>query len=254
MNSTERFSDRVENYRRYRPGYPAQVINLVHNIGGLESSADVADIGSGTGILSRLLLEADWTVHAVEPNTAMRQAAESDLGSFSRFRSLASTAEATGLPEGSIAAITCAQAFHWFNREAARAEFRRILRPGGWTFLLWNERDTASAGGFDQDYHAILASLGQEYEGIKANRTNQELETFFLSGTYATKAFPNPQFMTWEVLRGRFLSSSYVPAEDDSRHVPLLRDLETVFQRYQQDGKVIFQQNTHVYFGQLEKA
>ena len=251
MDSTERFSNRAENYRRYRPTYPPAVIELIRDAARLEPGVDVADLGSGTGILTRLLLEAGWKVHAVEPNAPMREAAESDLAGFPRFRSLAATAEKTTLPDASVAAITCAQAFHWFDRTAARAEFRRILRPDGWVFLIWNERETDETSPFGDDYHALLDSIGQEYSKIHSSRIDQHLETFFLPGTYQKKTFYNPQDMTWEVLRGRFLSSSYVPPEEDPRQPLLLAELERIFHRHEQDGKVVFRQDSFVYFGQL---
>jgi SAM-dependent methyltransferase len=251
MDSTERFSNRAENYRLYRPTYPAAVIDLIRVTAKLGPDADVADLGSGTGILTRLLLEAGWKVHAIEPNAPMREAAEADLAASPRFRSLAATAEKTLLPDASVAAITCAQAFHWFDREAARLEFRRILRPDGWVFLIWNEREAGEASPFGQDYQALLDSIGQEYSKIYASRINQHLESFFLSGTYQRRTFYNPQDMTWEVLRGRFLSSSYVPPEGDPRQPLLLAELERIFHRHEQDGKVVFRQDSFVHFGQL---
>jgi SAM-dependent methyltransferase len=249
MDVTERFSDRVENYRRYRPGYPAAVIDLVRETAGLEAGATVADVGSGTGILTRLLLEAGWEVFAVEPNGPMRLAAEEDLASWPRFHSVEARAEATGLREGSVEAITCAQAFHWLEREAARAEFRRILKPEGWVFLIWNERCTGS--GFDLAYHEILASLGHAFEGVRDRAEDKRLETFFRAGTYREARFPNPTRMTWEALRGRFLSSSYAPAEGDPRHGEMLGRLEGIFREYEEDGRVVQEQTANVYFGRV---
>jgi ubiquinone/menaquinone biosynthesis C-methylase UbiE len=249
MNPTERFSDRVENYRHYRPGYPLGVIELIRDTAQLQPDANVADIGSGTGILTRLLLEAGWNVHAVEPNEPMRQAAEADLAGFSGFHSVAAPAEATTLPEASASALTAAQAFHWFDRDRVQAEFRRILRPGGFAFLIWNERQEGP--GFDRAYHANLASLGLEFEGVRDRSLDKNLSTFFLQETYREAIFPNPQKMTWEVLRGRFLSSSYVPTEEDPRHLPLLADLKRIFDEHKQQERVVFTQNTHIYYGQV---
>jgi SAM-dependent methyltransferase len=249
VNSTERFGNRVENYRRYRPAYPLAVIELIRETSQLQPGANVADIGSGTGIFTRLLLEAGWNVHAVEPNAPMRQAAEADLTGFSGFHSVDAKAEATALPDASLSAITSAQAFHWFDRDVVQAEFRRILRPGSFAYLIWNERQAGS--GFDQAYHAILASLGLEFEGVRDRALNKNLSTFFLSGTYRETFFPNPQSMTWEVLHGRFLSSSYVPTEEDPRHLPLLADLRRVFDEHKEQERVVFAQNTHVYFGRI---
>jgi len=249
MNPTERFSNRVENYRRYRPTYPPAVIDLIRNTAHLAAGATIADIGAGTGILTRLLLHASWHVYAVEPNSPMRAAAEADLGSSSFFHSVEARAEATGLADASVDAITSAQAFHWFEREAARAEFRRILRPDGWVFLIWNERRRGTA--FDEAYHKILATLGLEFEGVRDRTIDKRLESFFRPGTYREAVFPNATPMTWEVLRGRFLSSSYVPTEDDPRFPDLIAALEKIFHSHQREGQVVLEQDCHVYFGQV---
>jgi len=249
MDPTKRFSNRVENYRRYRPGYPKEVIDLIRETARLAPEASVADIGSGTGILTRLLIDAGLNVHAVEPNAPMREAAEADLQGSQLFHSVDGTAEATTLPVASVQAITCAQAFHWFEREPTRAEFRRILQPEGWVFLIWNERRSGSP--FDDAYHRILATLGQAFEGVRDRANNKALDSFFLPGTYREAVFPNPSRMTWEMLRGRFLSSSYVPTEEDPRHPDLMAALEKIFHENQDNGHVVLEQDTHVYFGQL---
>jgi SAM-dependent methyltransferase len=249
MNVTERFSNRVEQYRRYRPGYPAAVIDLIRATAGLGPGAALADLGSGTGIFTRLLLDAGWEVHAVEPNAPMRHAAEEDLGANPRFHSIDARAEATGLPGGSVEAITSAQAFHWFEREAAHSEFRRILQPGGWVFLIWNER--RDGGAFDRAYHEILASLGQAFAGVRDRARDKQLESFFKAGTYREAHFPNSTSSNWETLLGRFLSSSYVPTGDDPRHPELVAWLERIFREHQHAGQVVLEQDACVYFGQV---
>jgi SAM-dependent methyltransferase len=249
MEPIERFSNRVENYRRYRPSYPAAVIDLIRDTAGLRSGASVADIGSGTGILTRLLLDAGWEVHAVEPNAPMRHAAEEDLGASPRFHSVDASAEATRLSPASLDAIACAQAFHWFDHDAAQAEFTRILKPEGWAFMIWNERQMG--GAFDLAYHEILASLGHAFEGVRDRAENKQLDNFFRAGTYRTAQFPNPTRMDWPALRGRFLSSSYVPAEGDPRLPSLLAQLESIYREHQHDGYVVHDQTANVYFGQL---
>lgn len=250
MDPTQRFSNRVENYRRYRPGYPSAVVDLIRETAGLSTGAALADIGSGTGILTRKLLEADFDVTAVEPNDAMRQAAEEDLRTFPRFHSVAAPAEQTGLPDHHFAALTAAQSFHWFQREPARLEFRRILQPEGWAFLIWNERK-ASRSPFDGAYQDLLASLGQSYEGVRNRSGEESLEDFFVAGSYQMAHFDNPQIMTWDELRGRFLSSSYVPAEGDPQHEPLLAKLEEIFHQHEKQGRVTFDQQTNVYYGRV---
>jgi len=252
MNPTERFSNRVENYRRYRPGYPAAVIDLIRTTAGLRDGTRVADIGSGTGILTRLLLDAGWEVFAVEPNAPMRLAAAADLRVLPRFHSIDARAEATGLPAAAVDAITCAQAFHWFDRDTARAEFARILKPGGWAFIIWNERQLSGAA--DQAYSRILESIGHAYDGVRERgsvQNDRALEPFFRPGTYGTAQIPNPSRQDWETLRGRFLSSSYVPPEGDPRHGELIERLEDLFREHARDGEVTLDQSANVYFGQL---
>ena len=138
---TQRFSNRVENYRRYRPGYPPAILDLLAAKCGLSQTSVAADVGSGTGILTKLLLKSGGRIFGVEPNPEMRAAGERDLNHHLNFTSVAGTAEATTLPDHSVDLITAGQAFHWFDRDKTRAEFLRILRPGGWVVLIWNDRN-----------------------------------------------------------------------------------------------------------------
>ncbi len=151
---TARFSDRVEDYVRYRPGYPPEVLELLRVECGLRPAHAVADIASGTGAFTRLLLENGNRVFAVEPNAGMREAGSRLLHSFTQLASVAGTAEDTTLPSCSVDFVTAAQAAHWFDRRRARAEFVRILKPGGWCVLIWNERRT-EATPFLRDYERL---------------------------------------------------------------------------------------------------
>jgi SAM-dependent methyltransferase len=252
LEPTERFSNRVENYRRYRPGYPSTVIDLIRATGGLSAGARVADIGSGTGIFTLKLLEAGFEVSAVEPNEGMRIAAEEDLQGYPGFHSIAASAEETGLREHHFNAITSAQAFHWFKQEVVRGEFHRIVRPGGWVFLIWNERSEKGSP-FDEEYQGLLATLGQTYDGVRESvlGRKQAMGDFFIPGTFRSCHFDHEQVMTWTELRGRFLSSSYVPTEDDPTCGGLLRELEAIFRKHERDGRVKFEMKTGVYHGQV---
>ena len=250
---TERFSNRAEDYRRYRPGYPAAVTELMRRECGLKFGAEVADIGSGTGIFSRVLLAAGFAVTAVEPNAAMRGIAEEDLGSLSGFRSVAAPAEHTGLPDASFDAITVAQAFHWFDRPAALAEFRRLLRPRGWLLLIWNDRRVDS-NNLARGYEDLLKSLGRAYESVR--RRNEEAENmgaedFLAGGSGLLAQFDNPQVMNWPGLRGRLLSASYFPAKGEPRHDELLAEMERIFHANAENGHVTFDQVTKVYYGPM---
>src|SRR3979411_948313 len=168
---TARFSNRVENYVRYRPGYPPEVLELLRDECGLRPSHIIADIASRTGAFTRLLLENGNSVFAVEPNTAMREMGIEQLESFesNRLVSVAGTAEETTLPSASVDFVTAAQAAHWFDLPRARAEFDRILRPEGWGVLIWNERHTASTT-FLQDYEQLLLTYGTDYKEVRHER------------------------------------------------------------------------------------
>jgi ubiquinone/menaquinone biosynthesis C-methylase UbiE len=161
-----RFSDRVEDYVRFRPSYPAAVIELLRAEVGVGPGCTVADVGSGTGILTALLLESGSRVIAVEPNPAMRGAAEESLATHPRFVSVEGSAEATGLDDSSVDGITVAQAFHWFRVDDTAREFARILHPGGWVALIWNSRPL-SGSPFLCAYESFLEEWGTDYTAVR---------------------------------------------------------------------------------------
>jgi len=250
IDSTQRFSSRVENYLRYRPGYPPAILDLLKDECGLTSASVVADIGSGTGILTELFLRNDNPVFAVEPNREMRAAAERLLGKYANFTSRSGAAEATTLPEQSVDFITAGQAFHWFEREPARREFLRILKPGGRTVLIWNERSMASP--FAKAYEDLLRTYGTDYEAVNHKHTAAKMiRSFFGVNGYELAHFPNRQILDWEGLKGRLLSSSYAPEPGHPRHAPMLNALNALFSGYQTSGTVVFEYDTLVYYGQL---
>jgi len=250
IDSTQRFSSRVENYIKYRPGYPAGVLDLLKGRCGLTSTSMVADIGSGTGILTELFLRNGNRVFAVEPNREMREAAERLLRRYPNLTSVSGTAETTTLPDRSVDFITASQAFHWFDCERSRREFIRILKPGGWGVLIWNERRMVSL--FAKAYEHLLRTYGTDYEEVNHKHTDARvIGPFFGANGYEQAGFPNRQIFDWEGLKGRLLSSSYAPEPGHPRHVPMLEALNTLFSRYQTDGKVVFEYDTLVYYGQL---
>lgn len=249
MNSTERFTDRVADYVKYRPSYPAAAIDLLADNCGLVSGAKVADVGSGTGILTRLLLEREATVYAVEPNAAMREAAESLLSGKAGFISLDGTAEATGLPGSAIDLYTASQAFHWFDGPTAREECLRILRPGGCAALLWNSRMQASSD-FLSAYEELLKSLPSYTLVNHKDQPEEEIEAFFGSGRMRKHVFPNAQSLDWEGLLGRAASSSYFPRPGDSQWARTVNRLHTIFEREALGGRVAFLYDCEVFIGQ----
>ena len=249
-NATSRFSDRVENYVRYRPGYPFEVLQELKAECSLTPSKVVADIASGTGIWTRLLLENGNPVFAVEPNPEMRGAGERLLAAFSKFTSVAGTAETTTLADQSVDFVTAAQAAHWFDRARARREFVRILKPGGWLVLLWNERVTNSTA-FLRDYEQLLLTYGTDYQDIRHEHTTSEINEFFDPIPFQERAFTMRQEFDYAGIEGRLLSSSYAPGPDHPRHAPMLRELRRIFEANAVEGRAVFEYKTRLYFGRL---
>jgi SAM-dependent methyltransferase len=250
-NATSRFSDRVENYVRYRPGYPEEALRVLRNDCGLTASHVVADIASGTGIWTRMLLQNGNRVFGVEPNPEMRQAGERLLADFPGFISVAGVAEATTLADHSVDFVTAAQAAHWFEREHSRREFARILKPGGWLVLLWNERVTDSTP-FLRDYEQLLLTYGTDYADVRHERTTDAVNEFFDPLPFQERLFANRQEFDYAGIEGRLLSSSYVPGPEDAKYQPILRELRRIFDAHAVDGRATFEYKTRLYFGQLK--
>lgn len=254
QDSTSRFSNRVDDYVSYRPRYPRQVVAFLHTALGIDPRATVADVGSGTGIFAQLLLEAGHTVFAIEPNAPMRRAAEELMGGFPGFISVAATAEQTTLDVASVDAITAAQAFHWFDVPAARAEFRRILRPGGWVTLLWNDR-REEGNAFAVEYQALIDEYNIDLGRVDHRRLTRDesvMREFFGGGNYGVERLDNTQSLDFEGLRGRLVSSSYIPASDAPRHDEMIAELQALFERHAVDGRVEIEYDTRIYYGRLE--
>jgi ubiquinone/menaquinone biosynthesis C-methylase UbiE len=243
---TQRFSDRVTNYVKYRPSYPTALLDDL--AARIPTGATIADIGSGTGIFSKLLLERGFEVHAVEPNDAMREYAESDLGAHPKFHSHNGRAEATGLADRSVDAITCAQAFHWFATVEAAKEFQRILKPGGLMALVWNER-ILSGDPFSERYEALLLKYATDYTEVRHENTTPELMAKLFPGFEVSSAsYDNYQDLDWDGLKGRVESSSYVPTPDHPNYVPLMEALEKLFVDVARDGCVRMGYLTQAYW------
>jgi SAM-dependent methyltransferase len=247
-DSKERFSDRVENYVRFRPGYPTEVVDVLKNECGLTRDSVVADIASGTGIFTRLLLENGNRVFGVEPNADMRQAGEEYLAKYSKFTSVVGTAESTGLPEHSVDLVTSAQAAHWFDREKARREFQRILKPAGYVALLWNDR-RFEANAFDRDYEELVLQHGTDYKDV--NRFGKAADQFFGGFRCELRVLPNFQEFDYAGLEGRLLSSSYAPQAGNPAHALMLAELRRLFDAHQSGGKVRMEYDAKLYFARL---
>jgi SAM-dependent methyltransferase len=249
-DSKRRFSDRVGHYVHYRPGYPLEVVGFLRERGVLRDGSVVADVGSGTGISAELFLGKGCMVYGVEPNAEMRWAAERLLPPrFPSFRSVNGSAEATTLADASVDVVVAAQAFHWFDVEKARVEFRRILRPGGRVVLLWNTRRTA-ASAFLEAYERLLNEYGTDYRRVRHDNASQErVAAFFGHAHFDVARILNEQAFDLAGLEGRLMSSSYAPAPGHPRHEPMLRALRGIFHEFEESGRVRFLYDTEVYVG-----
>jgi len=251
--SVERFTSRVEDYVKYRPGYPVAVVELLTNECGLTPDSTVADVGSGTGKLTEILLANGNVVLGVEPNAAMRMVAEAIFKDEPRFRSIDGSAEVTTLDNASVDLITAGQAFHWFDPIKTRNEWVRILKPNKWVALIWNDRQLETTP-FLSDYEQLLIDFGTDYSEVRHDAGLHRIEQFFDGVSYTQKGFPNTQVFDFDGLRGRVRSSSYTPEPNHAKFEPMMRQLETVFDKHQRNGYVHFDYETKVFYGQLSKS
>lgn len=250
MKSTERFSDRVADYVRYRPRYPRAVLGVLRAQAGLTADWTIADVGSGTGLSAELFVDNGNTVWGVEPNPDMREAAETLLSERPAFRSVDGRAEATGLEVASVDLVVIAQAFHWLDPVATRRELVRILRPPRWVALLWNTRRT-TASPFLRDYETMLLRHGTDYREVRHDRIDRAVLDPFFGGPWRRTILDNEQALDLDGLKGRVLSSSYTPAGNDPRRVPLLREIERLFQSHSRDQRVVIEYDTEICLGTL---
>lgn len=250
-DSTTRFSNRVDDYVRYRPGYPPDLLDELANKFDLLPEHVVADIGSGTGIFTALLLDRGHTVFAVEPNEAMRRAAEERLAGRSNFHSISGSSENTTLPDACADWLIAAQAFHWFDVPRARAEALRILRPPYRAALIWNNRREDTP--FLADYEDFLHRFAVDYAKVKHQQAESDgrIPEFFGNGQVSHRVFANAQVCDWDSLRGRTLSASYMPNADHRSYPTMMAALRELFDRHARDGEVIIAYETSLHVGEL---
>lgn len=250
MKNTERFSNRVENYVRYRPHYPKEIIPCLKSKIGLTDQKIVADIGSGTGISSEIFLENGNTVYAVEPNKEMREAAEKIHNKDMNFISINATAENTSLKNNSIDLIVVAQAFHWFDKVQAKREFQRLAASDCHLILIWNDWKLESH--FQQAYEQMLKEFAPEYEKVNFRNVDEStIRTFFAPHTYSVQSFSNSQYFNFDSLKGRLLSSSYAPLEGENGYKPMMNRLKKIFEEFSVNSQVEFEYNCNLYFGKI---
>ena len=251
LHSTERFSNRVADYVRYRPTYPTAMVDWLRKAHGVTPDWRVADIGAGTGISSKMFLDASHSVIAVEPNAAMRSAAVEWLGSNQKFRAVDGRADATTLDDGSVDLISVAQAFHWFDPDNTRREFHRILRSGGLAAIYWNSRRLIGTP-FLEGYEALLQAYGTDYTSVAERYADEpRMREWFDKGWRGTASFDHRQLLDFDALRGRLMSSSYAPQAGHAKHEPMIEALHELFDACAVEGRVSFDYDTRVYVGEV---
>jgi ubiquinone/menaquinone biosynthesis C-methylase UbiE len=252
-DAKQRFSNRAADYARYRPSYPLALYDLLGKECALGPEHVVADIGSGTGLLSKLFLDHGNRVYGVEPNAEMRAGGQEFLGGYSNFQSVDASAEYTRLADCSFDFITVGQAFHWFDVAAAQREFHRILKPGGWVVIISQDRRINETP-FAQEYERLLQRFGNDYKKIKdAYPETEKMRQLFEYGSFKLHTLPNHQDFDWDGLQGRLRSSSYAPTENDRNYGPMLKELHRIFDTYQTNGTVRMEYVAHIYLGQLDR-
>lgn len=250
MDSISRFNNRVENYIKFRPGYPPEIIGFLKKEIGLKPSDLVADMGSGTGILSELLLKNGNEVYGVEPNKEMHQAAEKLLKGYDNFHSINSKAENTNLDDNSIDLITAGQSFHWFNNEKTRKEFKRILKPDRFTVLIWNNRSENSSE-FMKDFDQLLNNLESDYKEVKhENLNDNDFQRFFGTKSYSIDSYVNFQSLDYKGLLGRILSASYAPTEGEA-YTKMINEVKEIFTKHNENGRIKIEYKTKIYYGKI---
>ncbi len=248
----KRFSSRVERYIKYRPSYPPEIIKFLKEKKIYSVNSVIADMGSGTGILSELFLKKGNLVYGVEPNIDMRKAGEIQLAKYSNFVSVDGSAENNILDSNSVDVITAGQAFHWFDLKKTRIEFLRILKDKGWVVLIWNRRDKVN-NEFLKEYEKFLLKYGTDYKAIEKSKL--DFDKFFGESEpdrkYKIKKFDNYQIFDFDGLVGRLLSTSYIPLNDHPTFNDMMVDLKYIFDKYQHNGLLKFDYKTEVVYGQL---
>ncbi|MBN1881372.1 MAG: class I SAM-dependent methyltransferase [Deltaproteobacteria bacterium] len=250
-DAIHRFDERSEEYDRFRPSYPVEMMNFLRVEVGLDASHVVVDVGAGTGKLTEILLQNENRAYAVEPNDRMRVIAERNLSRYKKYISVKGTAEEMNVPDHAADFVFAAQAFHWFDVRRARQEFRRILRGGGMVVLIWNVRNTHGSD-FLTAYNEILRTYSSGYAAHERDKIDDEkIGSLYGSRKYKTAYFPYSQTLSEDGLVERILSNTYAPSPDDDNYEEMLDAVRALFGELNKDGKVYIEYTTNVVYGAL---
>ncbi len=252
FDSTKRFSDRVSDYVKYRPSYPHELIDFLESNSFLTKSSIIADVGSGTGLLTKLFLDNGNKVFGIEPNKEMREAGEEFLKDYENFVSINGTSEQTNLPDQSVDLITAGQAYHWFDKEKTAKEFKRILNYSNKEniVLIWNTR--AKHIDFNDELEKIIREYSKDYDNVSQTQDKNKQKNIFFNKSFSKKVFPNFQKLDFEGLLGRLLSASYMLKQSDEKYPLLEKDLRELFIKYEDNGLIKLIYDTEVFYGILE--
>ncbi len=252
FDSIGRFSNRVENYIKYRPHYPVKIIDFLNTECGFDKNKIVADIGSGPGISCENFIANGNTVYAVEPNDDMRKAAEEIFSDAKNFVSVKGTAENTTLNDNSMDFVIAGQAFHWFDRDKCKIEFRRILKKDGYVILMWNEK--ISSNDFMKSYYDLIKRYGTDYEKINHSLVTDDktIGEFYSPALVKKKLLRHTHPLDYKGLEGRLLSSSYIPLEGEKFN-KMISELKNMFEKYNKDDMVGMHYETILYYGKLNE-
>ncbi|MEJ0106797.1 MAG: class I SAM-dependent methyltransferase [Bacteroidota bacterium] len=248
LQPTKRFSNRVENYMRYRPSYPDDIVPFLETNLLLQKEQRIVDIGSGTGLFAEILLKKGYGVTCIEPNEEMRKAGEKKLSHYPGFISRQHKAEQTGLRNHTVDLITVAQAFHWMDAVTIRKEFARILKPGGHVVLAYNLRLTNSP--FLQEYDQLKKQFAIE-KNINDRRSEENIKSFFHPHAMNIQSFPNIQWLDFDALKGQLLSASYIPLPGHTSYDTMISSLVQLFVAHNKNGFVKMEYETKLYWGGL---
>lgn len=249
--ATERFDNRADAYLRGRPSYPDQIVHQLQQAGALARDTVVVDLGVGTGLSAEPFLRSGYQVIGVEPNEKMRSAGDQYLREYERYRSVAGQAEATTLPAASAGLVIAGQAFHWFDVARVAAEVRRVLKPGGWAALIWNDRQSIGSE-FLAGYEKLLLEHGIDYAKVTHRHVDETAIARFFAPAHAMLAtFDNPRQLGRGDLLALARSASYLPAPGDHRHASMIAALNALFDVHQRDGNVTMMYRTRMHYARI---